>query len=289
MTSVRFDADELARLEEERDFLLRSLDDLESEREAGNLEPDEYAHLKDDYTARAAAVIRAIRDGLDARPQRPPRPPRRTVVAIAAVVAFAVLAAALLARSLGERLPGQTVTGNAQLATGSAGGGLPNEPVSVDDLAKEVRKHPRDASTRIAYGAALLDQGKAAAALRQYDEAARLAPTDAEPRAYGAWIVFLAGLPDEALRRLDQAELVNGRYADTFFFRGLVLLRGTGDRATARANLEHYLQLAPRGPFAEDARVAIKEIDKQADAPATSNPTRPNPTSPNPVNTDKES
>ncbi len=39
--------------EEERDFLLRSLDDLESERAAGNIDDETYQRLHDDYTARS--------------------------------------------------------------------------------------------------------------------------------------------------------------------------------------------------------------------------------------------
>ena len=39
-SSTRFDPDALAALESERDFLLRSLTDLEEEREAGNLDDD---------------------------------------------------------------------------------------------------------------------------------------------------------------------------------------------------------------------------------------------------------
>ncbi len=52
--------DALEPLEEEREFLLRSLADLDDEYEAGDLEDDDYRSLTDDYTARAAAVLRAI-------------------------------------------------------------------------------------------------------------------------------------------------------------------------------------------------------------------------------------
>ena len=51
-------------LEAEREFLLRSLDDLESEREAGNIDDETYRSLHEDYTARAATVIRSLRDGV---------------------------------------------------------------------------------------------------------------------------------------------------------------------------------------------------------------------------------
>jgi hypothetical protein len=54
------DPDARAELEEERDFLLRSLDQLEAERDAGELDEDDYRSLKDGYTARAAEVLRAL-------------------------------------------------------------------------------------------------------------------------------------------------------------------------------------------------------------------------------------
>ena len=45
---------------EERDFLLRSLQDLDEERRAGDVEAHDYDVLKDGYTARAAAVLRVL-------------------------------------------------------------------------------------------------------------------------------------------------------------------------------------------------------------------------------------
>lgn len=47
-------------LEEERDFFLRSLRDLEVEHDAGDIDDADYAALKDDYTVRAATVIRQL-------------------------------------------------------------------------------------------------------------------------------------------------------------------------------------------------------------------------------------
>ncbi|HVF14391.1 MAG TPA: hypothetical protein VM942_07310, partial [Acidimicrobiales bacterium] len=57
-------------LEEQRDVLLKSLRDLEEERDAGEIGEDDYGALKDDYTARAAAVLRAIAAGRSGRPPR---------------------------------------------------------------------------------------------------------------------------------------------------------------------------------------------------------------------------
>jgi hypothetical protein len=53
------DAD-LSVLEADRDFLIRSLKDLDAEHDAGDLDPADHSRLKDDYTARAASVLRAI-------------------------------------------------------------------------------------------------------------------------------------------------------------------------------------------------------------------------------------
>ena len=47
-------------LANERDFLLRSLRDLDDERDAGNIDEEQYATLHGDYTARCAAVLRSI-------------------------------------------------------------------------------------------------------------------------------------------------------------------------------------------------------------------------------------
>ncbi|MEY5058599.1 MAG: hypothetical protein RJA51_346, partial [Actinomycetota bacterium] len=47
-------------LEEQLDFLLDSLRDLEREREAGDINEDDYSALRDDYIARAAAISRQL-------------------------------------------------------------------------------------------------------------------------------------------------------------------------------------------------------------------------------------
>ena len=104
--------------EEEREFLLRSLDDLESERAAGNIDDETYQRLHDDYTARAAITVRAMRDGQGDRRCAPSdrRPPRAGTgcSSSAGSIVFAVIAATTMAFALGARLPGDTITGNSQ-------------------------------------------------------------------------------------------------------------------------------------------------------------------------------
>lgn len=258
MTATRFGPDELALLEEERDFLLRSLDDLEREREEGNVTDEEYERLHDDYTARAAATIRSIRDGVDATPQAPPVSGKRRAAVTAGVLVFAALAAVLLGRTMGERLPGETITGNEQLTDDAV---VEEVALSVDALADRVARSPEDVELRLAYADVLLREGQGAEALEQYDHAARLDPDNALARASGAMIVFNAGLVDEALERLVEAEAADPEFADTWFFRGIVLATGQGDRSGARAAFEQYLDLAPEGTYAGHARSALEGLE----------------------------
>ncbi len=107
MSTVRSaDPDALAALEEERDFLLRSLDDLEREYAAGDVDEHDYRTLRDDYTARAAGVLRAIEEGRAAFDDTPPPPRGRRLATVLGVVAIAVLAGVLVAQASGRRTGG---------------------------------------------------------------------------------------------------------------------------------------------------------------------------------------
>lgn len=103
--------DRIAELEEERRFLLRSLKDLEREHDAGDVDDDDHATLRDGYTVRAATVLRQIDDG---KRQLAPKKPRRWGF-IAAVTAAAILTAGgiglVLANAFGERGQNQEITG----------------------------------------------------------------------------------------------------------------------------------------------------------------------------------
>src|SRR4051794_40696587 len=101
---VRLDPDALAVLEEQRAFLLRSLDDLEHEHAAGDLEDDDYETLKQDYERRLGSVGRAVDEGkAEFAAVRTPRSKRRSRLTIAAIVLFAVACGFGVARSAGRR------------------------------------------------------------------------------------------------------------------------------------------------------------------------------------------
>jgi cytochrome c-type biogenesis protein CcmH/NrfG len=263
--STRFDADALASLESERDFLLRSIADLETERDVGNLDDERYRALKDDYTARAAAVLRSIEEGRDASPAPAPVPKKRKLLTGGAVVAFVVVAALALAAASGNRHDGQTITGNAQ---------------SGDDrraaLERQVREHPDDAAGHLVFGRYLVEVQDWPEAVKQYLAAAKLDPKNPEANAYAGWMLFQVAqspnaddktrteLTDGALGRLDAAVSAAEDYPDAHFFRGMVQFRGRNNPKAAIPDFERYLALVPNGPLNTEVQQILDQARRSA-------------------------
>jgi hypothetical protein len=107
------DPDLLADLEEQRRFLVRSLDDLDREFEAGDLDEDDYEGLRSDYRRRVAGIDAAIADGkAGLAANRRPRSLWRTALLVVGVAAVAIGLGVVVANAAGRRSPGETVTGN---------------------------------------------------------------------------------------------------------------------------------------------------------------------------------
>lgn len=244
----------------ERDFLFSSLADLDAEHAAGELSDDRYRQLHDRYTVQTATVLRAL-ERLAANPAPQPTPPsrrrRHLLVTTVAIVVIAGTGAALLSRATGDRMAGMSITGNAQSMTGNA------QPTTadLDTLARAARDRPGDPGTQLAYASAALDAGKLVDALKAFDVAARLDPANPAPRAYGGWILSLAGLTDQALARLDAAVAFDPTYPVARFFRGMVLLRGRGDQTAALAELREYLRLVPNGPERDEVQALVASLE----------------------------
>ena len=211
------------KLQEERDFLLASLRDLEREREAGDLSDDDYRTLRDDYTARAASVIRALERPQPAkadvrrdRPQ-PVRNRRSLGITIAVIAAIAALAGGAVVTFSGQRDPGAPMTGS-----------LPDTP-----------------SGRMQQALQLESDGRAAEAIRIYDELLREDPRNVQALAYKGWLLKRAGLPDHAMAALDQAVAIDPRFPDAHFFRGMVLYEDRRDPAAAVVEFRLFMANNP--------------------------------------------
>lgn len=268
--STRFDPDALASLESERDFLLRSIADLETEREAGNLDEERYRALKDDYTARAAAVLRSIEEGRDAGPAPAPVPRKRKLFTGGAVLAFIVVAGLLLNAAAGKRHDGQTITGNAQSSGAQSG------DARRAALERQVQDHPDDPTAHLVYARYLLEVQDWTEAVKQYLAAAKLDPKNPEANAYAGWMLFnvaqspnadpnTAGeLIDGAVARLDAAVAASADYADAYFFRGMVQFRGKNNPKAAIPDFERFLALVPNGPLNEQVKQILDQARQQA-------------------------
>src|SRR5205823_7855843 len=125
----------------------------------------------DDYTARAATLLRADPAATPAITRR------RPWLALVVIAVIAVVAGMLVARSSGQRLPSEALTGSIT--------------ASSTDLLLQAQQ--------------LIGQGKAVEAIKLYDRVLKNDPRNTEALAYRGWLLRLAGLPDDGLRYIDRA------------------------------------------------------------------------------------
>jgi tetratricopeptide (TPR) repeat protein len=227
----QLDPDTLAALEEERAFLLSSLRDLEAEHEVGDVDEVDYAALKDDYTARAAAVIRAIEDReelmAEAASERK-RSPLRIAAIAAGVVLLAVVAGVLMAQASGRRNPGDSITGDSK----------------------------QDTRNLLAQAQSQFGNNQYLDAIKTYDQVLQVEPANAEALTYKGWLLYqvasgsgsgsngsgqvsqadLTSLQQNAQESLDQAVKADPTYPDAHIFRAIIA-RNEGRNADAAAEL----------------------------------------------------
>ena len=234
--------DQLAELEEQRRFLLRSITDLDREHQYGDVDDHDYKTLRDGYTARAASVLRSIDAG---KAEVPPRPPRRPLVLAAWIVGtllVASLAGWLVARSSGQRLPGQSITG-----------GLPGDEVAV----------------KLAEARELLSVDPQQAIIR-YQEVRDLQPDNVEALTYMGWLIAQSNtsLAASGAELLRGAIKLDPSYADPHCFLAITSARflQPPDLDTARSEAQACLDNNPPSQMVDMIQGFIDELG----APTTS-------------------
>jgi len=264
-------------LEEERDHLLQSLEDLDRELAEGDIEEADYDALKEDYTARTAAVLRAIEDAAPARPRRAAPEsgpeseseadtrggsggfPKRARIAVAALAVAALVAVSgvLVSRSAEQRRPGEAATGDIA-ATGPTG----------------------DVAQGLATARQLREQGQTLAAIRTYDEVLAMDAKQPEALAYRGWLVRQAGaqagnaeLVNKGLEYVNRAVAADPSYPWAHFFRGLILYEDKRDPAAAVPELRAFLEAGPPPAMVP----AVQELLRQAETAAGATPGGPGP------------
>lgn len=248
---------QLAELEDERAFLLRSIEDLDAEWQAGDIAETDYRALRDRYTARAAEVLRSIEVGqpgdapsADAAPQAPaPTAPddadpvtgsgdgsrrrrRRRALVWGAVALFAAAACVLVVAEVTARLPGQSSSGSLDLS-------------SAQKLART-----------LAQAQTLENEGKAAQALALYHQILAQDPGQEQALAETGWLEFEAGVlsTKSSLLSSGQAEEQKAEvsdpsaYAPHLYLGSMLLVEGQASQAA-----DQYTQfLADHPPVAEE-------------------------------------
>lgn len=228
------DPDALAALEEERDFLLRSLEDLEREHDAGDVDDADYDALRDDYTARAAASIRAIDDRHAlARTTRPQRNWRRNAVALALVGVIALGLGWVVFRNAGTRAPGQGLTGDVRQDSA-------NLILQAQGATGQAQAALQSGDSKKA-----LDQFELA--IKDYGRALDISPGNVEALTYRAWVLHTiavnsateaaAQLDTQVRQGLDEAIATDPTFSDARVFRA-ILERNAGEFAAAKADLD---------------------------------------------------
>jgi tetratricopeptide (TPR) repeat protein len=220
---VKTDPDRVAELEDERAFLLTSLEDLDREDRAGDLDADDERELRDAYTARLAAVLKELAGQEAARPTKPPRRWGRIAAITGGIAVVAVAAGVAVAAFSGQRLPGASVSGDSA--------------DSVNAKLAEARS---------------LQESDPKSAIDRYDEVLKVEPDNAEALTYRGWLVARVGatagaadLVDKGEQALDRAIQVSPTYADPYCFKAIIEFRYRNDAATAKGPVDVCLAANP--------------------------------------------
>lgn len=227
------DPAERARLEDERDFLLRSLDDLDVEHAAGDVDDADHLMLRADYSRRAAVVLRAL-DPTTARPASLPGPVEESPVAagsspsadivperrsrvawwIGGVAVLAVLVGLVLAQAVGSRAGSTSLTGS---------GGSEAEQLR-DCLSASFQDPP--------------------GGIRCYDRFLADSPDNVEALTYRGWARIRTGEVEAGSADVNRAREIDPTFPDAVVF-AAVVAKDAGDFAGAQNLLDELAALNP--------------------------------------------
>jgi tetratricopeptide (TPR) repeat protein len=241
------DVDSRDELRDERQFLLRSLHDLDSEREAGDIDNLDYTTLRDDYTARAASVIARLNGGEFTSIRNPRQSARIKVLLIATMVILCASGIGwFMATQLGQRLPGQSLSG-----------GIADSTASLLSQARAIN---------------FSDPAKA---VDLYSQVLNINPDNIEALTYRAWLIALVSrdASDDlkvlafatATDGLGRAIAIDPKYADAHCFLGIIRFRIAADAKGAKPELQICQDLNPPATVKGFVDSIVAEVDAALD------------------------
>ena len=220
----------------DRDFLLRSLLDLEQERAAGDITDADYHELKARYEAKLNAPSVSEMRVQDTQGRHRTG---RTVAAVVVVAAIGIGGGLGVARWSGSREPGDQVSGRDITTT----------------------------SERLAEAATLAGEGEVLEALKVYDEVLAENPEDVAALTYKGWLLRNVGtaseepeLAERGVALIEQATQIDPDFAEAWFFRGIIFLRDEDEPDKAVDALRLALASDPIPEIEGAARELLAEI-----------------------------
>jgi len=238
----------LEALKQEREFLLRSLRDLEQEHKFGDLDDQDFEALHKDYVSRAATIIRQIESSgsnssfAEHAPESSPRRRGRTLLVAFMVLVVAGLAGWFVALQSGQRLAGESIAG------------------SIEDSTASILSRARATN--------FVDPQ---AAIELYTTVLSVDPDNVEALTYRAWLLALIarGAGDEvkklafesASRDLQRAISIDASYADAHCFLGIARFRLADDAQGAKQALTICAQNNPPAEVKGFVDSIVAEVD----------------------------
>lgn len=268
-----------AELAERRNAVWQSLEEIEADREAGNLSDADYETLRRRYEGEAAALAQQLSSlgeepVASGRPAEPAPSGGRSWIPTAIAwsagsVAFVALAWLVLSSTLRSRgvddpitgtLPGQEMR---SMPPGPPVGSVDQERLA--ELERIVADDPHNVE-------ALVQLGHLYLTLQRYDElravtaqALQLEPDNPEALTHLGMLLFSIGHPEGVMATFDRALEIDPDFAEALQFKGMVAFMN-GDFTTAAQAWERYLDVVPPDEVAPRIRAMLEMARQNASA-----------------------
>jgi tetratricopeptide (TPR) repeat protein len=250
-------SESLAELQEQRDFLLNSLRDLEREHKFGDIDDQDYESLRKEYVSRAAAVIKQIEKAttqsqsvVESSVEAPDVPKkrdlRRTLITLIIVLVVASSSGWFVAQQSGQRLAGDSLAG------------------SIEDSTASILSRARATN--------FVDPK---VAIELYTQVLEVDPDNVEALTYRAWLLVLisrsAGNEVKQLAfasassDLERAIALDPNYPDAHCFLGITLFRLNDDAKGAKEQLTICADKNPPAEVKGFVDSIVAEVDAALD------------------------
>lgn len=266
-------------LGEQKRRVLRTLRELEFERDSGHISDDDYADLRARYEAEAATILGEL-DRLGAPRAAPEPPPKKAPVAArqslgwrhplaigasgVALLAFGVAIGVGVMRYAepdrqsgplpGSRplasldAPAPAGAGPSPMGPPPGGGGGAPRPVSPEML-RGMLQAARSS----------LFEGRYGEAIQAYQAVLKRDPKNVDALTHLGLVVAIGGHADSALESFDKALAIDPSYAPALLYRGQVLYEVKGDVPGAIGAWEKFIAIAPPGEDRERVTKMLAE------------------------------